>query len=102
MSAMKKDELSEALDAMFLRLISAAEPDKTDGQDQPDDGPPPIGFLDRLRLFSEGVRWAAVKSRYEDADATDQFGELKRGLVGRTGKRHSVGAASPPRPAGTA
>lgn len=102
MSSMNKDALSNALDGLFLKLLELSEPSTNLAQDQSEDAPPPIGFLDRLRLFSEGVRWAAVKAKVETEDATDQFGELRRGLVGRTRASRSAGPATPRAPNGGA
>jgi hypothetical protein len=82
--AMTKDSLSNELDTFFSSLLKEAQATPTTaGEDQSEDAPPPIGFLDRLRLFSEGVRWAGVKARVETEDTDDEFSRLRRGTVGR-------------------
>ena len=91
---LSKDNLSNELDTFYLSLLKEATASITSGADQPDDAPPPIGFLDRLRLFSEGVRWAAVKAKVETEDVTDQFGQLRAGLVGGTRKRGAAGTSA--------
>jgi hypothetical protein len=80
---MTKDKLSSELDGLFSSLLQLAMAPTTRGEDQTDDAQPEIGFLDRLRLFSEGVRWASVKAKVEADDVGDEFSRLRRGTVGR-------------------
>ena len=92
---LSKDRLSSELDGFFTILLEEAKGSSDTGAAE---AAPAIGFLDRLRLFSEGVRWAAVKAKVEVEDTEDEFGKLRRGHIGSTGKRRP--ATPPPRPNG--
>jgi hypothetical protein len=94
---LSKDRLSSELDGFFTILLEEA---RGSGNTTGEDGQPQIGFLDRLRLFSEGVRWAAVKAKVETEDTEDEFGKLRRGHIGSTGR--SRAARAPARPNGGA
>ena len=92
-------ELINDLDEFFKSLLKESRASNMEGDGQSDeDGAAPIGFVDRLKLFSEGVKWVAVKNRLSPEDDPDEFGKLA-GKYRGAGKRRGRAAPAEAAPA---
>ncbi len=91
MSDIPKRTLVDILDSQFARLSEEAY--ETREPDPDGNGPPPIGFQDKLRLFEAGQKWAATRNKVEPEESTDAFADARNKLV--SGSR---GRNTPPAP----
>lgn len=90
---MKKSSLVSTLDEFYLTLLSESRASSVN----PEGGETPlIGFTDRVRLFSEGVRWVAVQNKLDEEDSTDAFSRLRSRNLGRRSRRSGSGDAVAP------
>lgn len=97
MAISSDDSLIKSLDNFFQTLIEECQPTTTKPvEGESGDQPPPISFLDRLKLFEAGARWVGVKNKIDDGDATDEFSRLRAGHVGRTGGGRKSSSTSRP------
>lgn len=97
MSGTPKTDLVNDLDAFFASLLKEAQTDNVpiEGQPAAEGAAPPIGFLDKLKLFEAGARWVAVKNKVDPEDSKDEFGRLSDRFYGRARGRGTTGAKKP-------
>ena len=90
MAGLGKMDLSLELDELFRMLRQEAE-----NPTMVPDGQSPPTFADRLALFRDGVRWAAVKARVDIDNEPDLFSQ-SRGRLDRAGRGGSRRAKAAP------
>lgn len=73
-------KLIKELDDFFSKLLSEANAPISEGDE---DKSPVIGFSEKLRLFSEGGRWVAIKNKIDTGDTEDEFSKLRHRSTGR-------------------
>lgn len=87
--------LVDTMDQFFLELMAEARATKDSGDDAESSDTPKVSFGDRLKLFSEGRAWVAVKNKVAPDDDTDQFAEARNKLVGRARGGNPTAKAAP-------
>jgi hypothetical protein len=80
---MKKDILISQLDGLFEKLIKECDTGISEG------------LLDKLKVFSEGVKWVSVKNRLDTGDTDDEFSHLRNKYQrSRSGRGRAAGKAA--------
>lgn len=75
--------LVDIMDQFYMELMAEARATRPGGDDDLESsGAPKVSFGDRLKLFSEGRAWVAVKNKVAPEEESDAFSDARAKLVG--------------------